>query len=221
MNEWAGQPAKDRVGMGYVRERTMYLYAFFLPRMIDTSFCPSMVPKNFRIKCPPYTRRKQAIPAGFRTSSLPPTLLLSRGKLQLSHFAPHSQTWFFRAHLDLSGDRDTCAHLVVLIIPTLEHLLGQPAWDSHQEAQTPAAFCSLHVPHNKSHFLCPHNSTQEEVTVNMQGPLVRPRDWKQCYSIIFPERSHWKIRNKFPSPSQETINTHTSLQGISTFLVLG
>ena len=51
----------------------------------------TIVPKNFRKKCPPHARREKALPTGLGTTHLPPGLPLSRGKLQLSYFDPSSQ----------------------------------------------------------------------------------------------------------------------------------
>lgn len=48
---------------------------------------------------------------------------------------------------------------------------GQPAGTVTKRPGGPAALCSLHVPHHTSHFLYPHSLTQEEVNVNIQGPL--------------------------------------------------
>lgn len=182
-----------------------------------------MVPQNIRMNCPLYTRREQAISMAIRTRPLPPTLTLSRGRLQLSHNAPNSHTWHFWTCVKDELRNVKCPHLVAWITSTFEHFLRWLAWDSHPAAWSPTAFCSLHGPHNKSHFLYPCHLTQEEAKVDNQRPLEResrtvelldsralvgPRVWKQCYHMIFPEPSHWKVQNELPFPSQEMINTH-------------
>lgn len=103
--------------------------------------------KSFRIKYPLHTRRDQSLSsyiASYRGNSSYPILL----PLDKLDFSGH-----------LSGDRDLCAHLVSWIVSTLDHLLVQPGWDSHQGGGSTAAFSSLHVPEKKAHFFDHHNLT--------------------------------------------------------------
>lgn len=119
-------------------------------------------------------KEKTSPPTGLGTSPASPNTASSWRQTPVIPFcSQQSDLTFLGSSGHLSGDRDPCAYLVAQIISTLEHLLGQPAWDSHQGAWSTCSLCSLHVPGNKSQSFYPHNLIQEEVKVNVQGRLER------------------------------------------------
>ena len=127
----------------------------FPPWMTATSFCPSLVSANFRIKCPP-PHTHTSPPNGSWDQPLPSTWPLSRGNSSNPILLPQSDWTFLGSPGHLSGDKNLCAHLIAQIISTLEHPLGQPAWDGHQGAWSTCPLHSLHVLGNKTHSLYPH-----------------------------------------------------------------